>query len=68
MEKRHLRSEQGTMTTIALESPFWESIEVLAESNGWGWHQWTLEQLDTKPHGVGRASWIRQSVLLAFVA
>ena len=53
-------------TTIALEPVFWKTIEGIAKPDTL--QTWVNEQLLYKPDDIGRASWLRQRVLVAISA
>ena len=62
--RKHIASGEGR-TTLALEPSFWEAIALLADKGGV--NAWTEEQLAIKPETEGRASWVRQRVLMEFM-
>lgn len=60
IERRHIVIN-GQSTTVSLEPLYWLFIENLANGE---WRPWTHDCLADKPSDVGRASWLRQSVLM----
>jgi len=59
---RHIHTPKRT--TIRLETAFWEQLEYLAERNAEPWREWVSKALAYRPHGTGRASWLRVTCLL----
>lgn len=59
MQIRHITTRDGIHTTLALEVTFWGWVEKLAEVAGCSWRKWLVEELDRRPNGVSRASWVR---------
>lgn len=64
LERRHVVSDEGR-TTIALEPEFWQAADRQAEAEGKDWREWAQAQLEGKPDGYGRASWLRVALLQA---
>ena len=47
----------GVKTSIALESVFWETIDLLSDGD---WKGWVNNCLKAKPDGIGRAMFLRR--------
>jgi hypothetical protein len=47
----------GVKTSIALESVFWQTIDLISEGD---WKGWVNECLSAKPDGIGRAMFLRK--------
>ena len=47
----------GIKTSIALESVFWQTIDLISEGD---WKGWVNECLSAKPDGIGRAMFLRK--------
>ena len=60
-EKRRITNSDGQKTTIALESVYWDLIQMFAKGNA---SQWIENELKNKPDSINNASWIRQRVLI----
>ena len=50
----------GKKTSIALERVFWEVIDEISDGN---WQSWLLLALQEKREGVGRATYLRSTLL-----
>lgn len=60
IERRHFVIN-GHHTTIGLEPLYWSTMENLTRGD---WRHWVNDRISNKPADVGRASWLRQSVLM----